>query len=75
MVVQGRIENGVVVLSDAIALPNGAAVTVIVPAIAPEVGADQRRVQLPLVPSKTPGARQLSADDVAKLLSQDELSP
>lgn len=74
MVLHGRIENGTVVLTDPVALPNGAEVTVIIPSTASSSVETQRRVQLPLVASKNPGSRQLSGDDVANLLSQDDIS-
>lgn len=34
----------------------------------------KHRVQLPLVPSKKPGSRQLTAHRVAELLSEDDVS-
>ena len=72
MVLHGRIENGVVVFSDPASLPNGAEVTVIVPA-ANIVREQGRPVQLPLVPSKHPGSRKFSAETIAELLADDDL--
>jgi hypothetical protein len=75
MILHGRIENGIVVFNDPVALPNGAEVTVFVPA--PELPSvpDATRSQFPRVSSKHPGSRQLTGDDVAALLSQDDVSP
>jgi hypothetical protein len=74
MVLQGRIENGSVVLTESVALPDGAPVTVIVPAFVPSHDRAERRVHLPLVPSQAPGSRRLTGDDVAAILSQDDVS-
>ena len=86
MVIRGRVQNGVVVLDDpgASGLPEGAVVSVCYPA-APQTEREpegnrnkakegRRRVQLPLVPSKRPGTRRLTAERVAELLDEDDLS-
>jgi hypothetical protein len=75
MILTGRVENGVVILNDPLALPNGAEVTVIAPTAKPiSPSSAQKRVKLPLVPSSQPGSLKLSNDDVAALLEQDEIS-
>ena len=74
MVLQGRIENGGVVLTESVVLPDGALVTVILPANAETRDRVERRVILPLVRSQSPGSRRLTGDDVAELLSQDDVS-
>jgi hypothetical protein len=76
MGIPGRIRNGVVVLEGGETLPEGTAVSV-VPRAAPliRVAKRQRRVLLPLVPSKRPGSVRLSAERIAELLEEDDLSP
>ena len=73
MVIPGRVRNGVVVLEGGPALPEGMAVTVscnIAPAA--ETAKQKRRVDLPLVPSKSPGTLNLTAEHIAELLEEDE---
>jgi hypothetical protein len=75
MVIRGRIQNGVVVLEDAPSLPEGTMVTVsygIAPSTQPPE--TRRRVQLPLVRSDRPGSRRLTAERVAELLEDDDVS-
>lgn len=84
MVVRGRVQNGVVVLPDDVALPEGTEVFVVCPVASGSRGGERRqptidgppkRVHLPLVPSKRPGMCRLTADRVAELLDEDDLSP
>lgn len=81
MVIRGRVQNGVIILYDpgAPGLPEGAVVSVYYAAAPPAdrepqenrtKAEDQRRVQLPLVPSKRPGTRRLTARRVAELLDE-----
>lgn len=75
MTIAGRVQGGVVVLERGSTLPDGTAVTVV-----PRQGAAihvpkiRRRVVLPLVPSKHPGTLRLSAERIAELLEEDDLS-
>jgi hypothetical protein len=76
MVIPGRVHNGVVVLEDGPPLPEGMAVTVLCNiAPAAETAKQKRRVELPLVPSKRPGTLHLTAERIAELLEEDDLSP
>lgn len=77
MVIRGRVEKGVVVLlDDASALPEGAEVIVSYPAAPKETETPEsrkgKRVQLPLVPSKRPGTRRLTADRVVEILDEND---
>jgi hypothetical protein len=75
MVLHGRVEHGTVVLTDGISLPDGTEVTVVVQ---PRGEASSRtrdaKVRLPLVASQQPGSRNLTADRVAEILDDDDLS-
>jgi hypothetical protein len=75
MELRGRVQNGVVVLEDEASLPEGTMVTVLCPPV--PVGSPRtlvHRVALPLVPSDHPGSRTLTADRVAELLQDDDVS-
>lgn len=78
MVLHGRIENGAVVFSEHVLLPEGTQVTVIVQpsdtSISEPPASNKKRIRLPLVNSKQPGTRRLTADRVAELLDEDGLS-
>jgi len=75
MEIRGRVHNGVVVLEGALPLPEGAMVTVSYPVSSPTEPLDShRRVSLPLVPSDRPGSRRLTAERLAELLEDDDVS-
>jgi len=75
MEIRGRVHNGVVVLEGALPLPEGAMVTVSYPVSPPTESLDShRRVSLPLVPSDRPGSRRLTAERLAELLEDDDVS-
>ena len=75
MEIRGRVHNGVVVLEGDSQLPEGAAVFVLYPVAPTVVPVDSRRkVKLPMVPSDRPGSLQLTADRVAELLEEDDVS-
>lgn len=75
MHIPGRVKNGVVVLEGGWALPEGTEVTVSC-ALAPpaKTARRKRRVQLPLVSSKRPGSVRLTAERIAEILEEDDLS-
>ena len=75
MEIQGRVHNGVVVLEGHSPLPEGTMVTVSYPA-APlaESTETNQRVQLPLVRSDRPGSRRLTAERLAELLEDEDVS-
>jgi hypothetical protein len=75
MEIRGRVHNGVVVLEGGPQLPEGAAVSVLYPvapaAMSPDSG---ERVQFPLVRSAQPGTLHLTADRIAELWENDDVS-
>lgn len=75
MNISGRIENGVVVLDDEVALPEGARVVVVCPA-PPKVhtAAVQRPVQLPIFPYDGPPDIELTNDRIAEILMAEDAS-
>jgi hypothetical protein len=75
MEIPGRVKNGVVVLEGGPVLPEGTPVIVLArasPVI--HVAKKKRRVVLPLVPSKRPGTLRLTAERIAEILEEEELS-
>ncbi len=75
MEIPGRVQNGVVVLEGEVPLPEGALVTVSYPVPLPVGQPDsRRRVVLPLVRSDRPGSRRLTAERVAEILEDDDVS-
>lgn len=74
MVILGRIKNGVVVLDGGPPLAEGTIVSVSCdfPAVGKPAGAG--RVKFPLVRSKQPGTLHLTAQRVAELLENDDVS-
>lgn len=71
----GRVQNGVIVLEGEPSLPEGALVTVFYPGVAaPGTPGIHRPIQLPLVRSDKPGSCQLTADRVAEILDDDDVS-
>jgi hypothetical protein len=75
MEIRGRVHNGVVVLEGELPLPEGTLVTVSYP-VSPstELPNSRRRVSLPLVRSDHPVSRRLTAERLAELLEDDEVS-
>lgn len=75
MVISGRVHNGVVVLEGGLTLPEGMQVTVSCPVVpSAELNRHKRRVNLPLVSSGRPGTLDLTAERVAELLDEDDVS-
>jgi hypothetical protein len=75
MEILGRVHNGVVVLEEEAQLPEGTVVMVLYPAPQPAESTGQReRVRLPLVRSDRPGSLPLTAERVAELLEDDDVS-
>jgi hypothetical protein len=75
MEIRGRVHNGVVVLEGELPLPEGTMVIVSYPVSPPTEQPDsRRRVPLPLVQSDRPGSRRLTAERLAELLEDDEVS-
>ena len=78
MVLHGRVENGAVVFSNGVSLPDGTEVTVIIQPVVESVpeqsSSTQQRVKLPLVKSKEPSSRPLTADRIAELAEVERLT-
>lgn len=75
MDVPGRVQNGVVVLEGGISLPEGAAVTVVMPAKPKlHISEKRKRVEFPLVPSDAPGSVHLTNEMIADILDSEDAS-
>lgn len=73
MVIQGRVQQGVVVLEGNQSLPEGASVTVVYqdkPIATSE--RTKKRIQFPLVPSDRPGTLHLTGERIAEILDQED---
>ena len=69
MEIQGRVHNGVVVMEGDVPWPEGAVVTVLILVVAEPISHDHnRRVELPMVRSKQPGSRLLTAGRLGEIL-------
>src|ERR1700676_1340534 len=76
MEITGRIQNGVVVLEGAFALPEGARVTVLCGAApAAQEPPKKQRVEFPLVHSKHPGSLHLTGQRIAEILDEEDAGP
>jgi len=76
MEIPGRIQNGVVVLEGAPALPEGAKVTVSYhgPTCVPPA-VQKRRIEVPLVRTGQPGSVILTGEQIAEILDEEDVSP
>ena len=75
MQISGRVQNGVIVLDGAMALPEGAVVSVTcraTPVI--RVAKNQKRVEFPLVQSSNPGSIHLTNEMIGEILDQEDAS-
>ncbi|HEX4412695.1 MAG TPA: hypothetical protein VH107_03640 [Lacipirellulaceae bacterium] len=71
MLVLGRVQNGVVVLDSKSVFPEGAVVTVSYGEPAKQItGAG--RIEIPLVKTGSPGSVNLSGDQIAQILDQQD---
>ena len=80
MVIHGRIENGVIVLSEMISLPEGTEVTIMVrddmkPTDSSRALASPAAVRLPIFDSELPADIVLSNERIAEILDHDDASP
>ena len=74
MKIRGHVANGVVVLDEGPALPEGTAVTVLAPGVRIwHKPGKKKRVTLPLVDSKQPGTLNLTNDRVAEILQEEDV--
>jgi len=75
MELSGRIENGVVVLDDPLALPEGAAVTVTIRSMPAVWSAkNQRKVEFPMIPSASPGSVHLTNERIHEILEEEDIA-
>jgi hypothetical protein len=75
MEVQGRVQNGVVVLEGGITLPEGTVVTVSYPVPSLDEPPTLRpRISLPLIRTGRPGSLRLTVERIAKILDDDGVS-
>ena len=74
MIVQGTVQNGVVVLESGAVLPEGLAVTVVSSSPPPPSARQRKWVKLPLVPSDQPGSVNMTSERVAELLDEEDVS-
>jgi hypothetical protein len=75
MEIRGRVHNGVVVLEGGNPLPEGTVVTVLYSvSLPPEPPGSRRRVVSSLVRSASPGSRPLTAERIAELLEDEDVS-
>gem|GEM_PF-642393 len=75
MEISGKIQNGVVVLDDPLALPEGTAVTVTIrsmPVI--RVSQNQKRVEFPLIHSASPGSVHLTNERIHEILEEEDIA-
>ena len=72
MNIRGRVHNGVVVLQEGPALPEGTEVIVSCDRPPPRHRAKQRRVELPLVRSGKPGSVLLDGERIAEILDEED---
>ncbi len=75
MKIHGHFQNGVVVLDEQVALPEGAKVVVSVLGAAPSIRETpiRKRAQLPLVKSDRPGSLTLTNDRIAEILDGEDI--
>jgi hypothetical protein len=74
MDIRGRVHNGVVIFDDGLSLPEGTIVIVSCPISQASEPPKSYRVQLPLVRSDRPGSNHLTAERIAEILDDDDVS-
>ena len=75
MDIDGLVQNGVVVFPAGQSLPEGMRVTISCPLPPGKIGSKPKhRISLPLVPSENPGTLQMTAERVAELLEEADVS-
>jgi hypothetical protein len=75
MELPGRVCDGVVVLEDGSALPEGANVTVTYPVAAPGPTGPKKRIQVPLVHCKHPFPAPLTNERIGEILDEEDATP
>jgi hypothetical protein len=74
MEILGRIHNGVVVLEGNPPLPEGAVVAVTYPVPEAPALVEKRRVEFPLVRGGTPGTWNLTSEQIAEILDEEDIA-
>jgi hypothetical protein len=75
MEIPGHMKNGVVVLEGETSLPDGMAVTVLVPRVRFwRKPGKKKRVKFPLVDSKNPGSLRLTGRRIAEIIEKEDLA-
>ena len=75
MELRGRVCDGVIVLEGRSDLPEGAAVTVTYPAVAPAPAGPKKRIQVPLVRCQHPLPAPLTGERIGEILDEDDAAP
>ena len=75
MTIRGQVEGGVIVLEGGVTLPEGTEVIVFYKPESERQPEMPKPVIFPLVRSDFPGTLRLTADRVAELLQEDDVSP
>jgi hypothetical protein len=76
MDIPGRVQGGVVVLEEGASLPEGTPVTVSCSiAVCSGTRAQPNRIQVPLVRTQRPGTVNLTAERLAQLHDDEDVSP
>ena len=73
MELSGRIQNGVVVLDDPLALPEGVTVTIRSNPVI-RVAKNQKRVEFPLIRSASPGSEHLTNERIQQILEEEDIA-
>lgn len=75
MEVNGRVQNGVIVLTDGVSLPEGTPVTVSYSLEATSQPApEKKRVELPLVRTGEPGSLRLTNERIAEIFDDEDVA-
>ena len=73
MKLSGRLQNGVVVFDEALSLPDGTQVTVVVGSdLVIRRAQNRKRVEFPLVPSSAPGSVHLTNEMIGQILDDQD---
>jgi hypothetical protein len=74
MELNGLVQNGVIVLSGGVTLPEGTPVTVTCGGDAPAAQSARRRIQVPLVHTGRPGSMNLNNDRIAEIFNEEDVA-
>ncbi len=77
MDINGRFQNGVVVLDGGLTMPDGTPVIVSLPgtvALPPRSDRPRKRIVFPIIPSENPGSLDITAEQIAEVLDQEDAS-